>query len=62
MILGPSDPQRYAPFADNALALWKPTAVPHGGVVAGAPPDWDWSRDGISVDEAEAKIRAWLSE
>jgi hypothetical protein len=41
--------------------LWKPTAVPYGGVAAGAPTDWNWARDGISVDEAEAKIRAWLS-
>ena len=62
MILGPSDPQRYAPFAEDALALWKPTAVPHGGVAAGAPTDWDWERDGISIDEAEAKIRAWMDE
>ncbi len=62
MILGPSDPQRYAPFADDALALWKPTAVQSAGVAAGAPTDWDWGRDGISVDEAEAKIRAWLKD
>lgn len=60
MILGPSDPQRYAPFAPAALALWKPTAVQRGGVAAGAPADWDWSRDGISVDDAERQIRAWL--
>jgi len=62
MILGPSDPQRYAPYADDALALWKPTTVPRSGVAAGVPLGWDWSRDGISVDEAEAKIRAWLGE
>ena len=60
MILGPSDPQRYAPFAPGALALWKPTTVARGGVAAGAPADWDWSRDGISVDDAERQIRAWL--
>ncbi len=60
MILGPSDPQRYAPFADHALALWKPTTVQRGGVASGAPVDWDWSRDGISVDEAEQQIRAWM--
>ena len=56
MILGPSDPVRYAPFADNALALWRPVALPGGGVAAGAPLDWDWARDGISVDEVEARI------
>jgi ADP-heptose:LPS heptosyltransferase len=62
MILGPSDPQRYAPFAEDALALWKPAAIQRGGVAAGAPRDWDWSRDGISVDDAEANIRAWLGK
>ena len=62
MILGPSDPQRYSPFADDALALWKPTAVQRGGVAAGAPQDWDWARDGISVDEAEKKIGAWMGK
>jgi ADP-heptose:LPS heptosyltransferase len=57
MILGPSDPKRYAPFAPDALTLWKPTAVSAGGVAAGAPEDWNWARDGISIDEAEQAIR-----
>jgi ADP-heptose:LPS heptosyltransferase len=60
MILGPSDPARYAPFAPDALALWKPTEIQRGGVAAGAPADWDWQRDGIGVDDAEQQIRAWL--
>jgi ADP-heptose:LPS heptosyltransferase len=60
MILGPTDPRRYAPFAPNALALWQPAAVAAGGVTAGTPEDWDWSRDGIGVDAAEAQIAAWL--
>lgn len=60
MILGPSDPVRYAPYAPNALALWKPTAVNQRGVAAGSPEAWDWSRDGISVEEAEAQIVKWL--
>ncbi|MCC6805283.1 MAG: glycosyltransferase family 9 protein [Anaerolineae bacterium] len=62
MILGPSDPARYAPFAPDALALWKPTTVARGGVAAGAPDGWDWARDGIGVDAAEQQIRAWLDE
>jgi ADP-heptose:LPS heptosyltransferase len=61
MILGPSDPIRYAPFTPDSLALWKPASLPSGGVASGEPHDWDWSRDGISVDEAEARIEAWLS-
>lgn len=61
MILGPSDPTRYAPYADNAIALWKPAAIVPAGVVGGVPDDWDWQRDGISVDEAETRILAFLS-
>lgn len=60
MILGPSDPARYAPFADSAIALWKPAPVSRSGVAGGAPKDWDWARDGIGVDEAEARILAFL--
>jgi heptosyltransferase-2/heptosyltransferase-3 len=60
MILGPSDPARYAPFAPNAIALWKPTAVRAGGVAQGAPSDWNWTRDGISVDEAEQRVMNFM--
>ncbi|MCU0480158.1 MAG: glycosyltransferase family 9 protein, partial [Anaerolineae bacterium] len=49
MILGPSSPKRYAPFNPNALAIWKPTSLPAGGV-SEADFDWDWVRDGVSVD------------
>lgn len=61
MILGPTDPRRYAPFAPNAIAVWKPAAVSPLGVASGIPADWDWERDGISVDDAEARIRAFLA-
>ncbi len=60
MILGPSDPARYAPFAPNARAVWKPAALVSGGVAAGAPADWDWARDGVSVDEALAAALALI--
>jgi ADP-heptose:LPS heptosyltransferase len=60
MIFGPSDPARYAPFAPNATALWRPTALRSEGVSAGAPPEWSWERDGISVDEVEKKITQFL--
>jgi len=63
MILGPSDPTRYAPFTPNSLALWKPSSVDVRGVTGGQALDWDWTRDGITVDEAEAKINAfWRNE
>lgn len=60
MILGPSDPQRYAPFVDDALVLWRPAALPSGGVASGAPTGWDWARDGVSVDEVEERITDFL--
>jgi ADP-heptose:LPS heptosyltransferase len=61
MILGPSDPVRYAPFSLHSLALWKPARVAAGGVARGTPKGWDWVRDGISVDEAEAQIISWVN-
>ncbi len=62
MILGPSDPTRYAPFTPNSLALWKPTQVNQRGVAGSTVLDWDWGRDGINVNEAEAKIRAFVED
>ncbi|MBZ0284674.1 MAG: glycosyltransferase family 9 protein [Anaerolineae bacterium] len=61
MILGPSDPVRYAPFTPDSIALWRPTAVIKGGVAQGVPENWDWSRDGISVEEVETKIVDFLA-
>lgn len=60
-IFGPSDPRRYAPFAPNTLTLWKPAAVQRAGVAAGTPQGWDWSRDGIGVDEVEQAILDFLA-
>jgi ADP-heptose:LPS heptosyltransferase len=61
-VFGPSDPRRYAPFAPNALALWKPAKVRSTGVAAGTPDNWDWSRDGIGADEAEYQICHFLDQ
>jgi ADP-heptose:LPS heptosyltransferase len=60
MILGPSDPTRYAPFSPKSLALWKPARLNSGGVAAGTPEGWDWATDGISLDEAEAQILTFV--
>lgn len=59
MILGPSDPARYAPFTPDSLALWRPAALPDGGV-AKMQNTWDWQRDGLQPDEALAQIRQFL--
>jgi heptosyltransferase-2 len=54
MIFGPSDPRRYAPFVppDRARHVWRPIALPTGGVSTGARLDFTWERDGATVDEA----------
>ncbi|MBN1284032.1 MAG: glycosyltransferase family 9 protein [Anaerolineae bacterium] len=61
MIFGPSDPRRYGPFAapDRVRYVWRPVEMP-GGVNAGPPPDFDWVRDGVSVEEVWAGLLALL--
>jgi len=61
MILGPTDPRRYAPYSDNAIALWKPARVQRGGVGDGTPPSWNWATDGISVEDAAHEIDQFLA-
>ncbi len=60
MILGPTDPRRYRPYNLNSVVLWKPTALPEGGVSSGIPADWDWAHDGISVEASVEKIIHFL--
>ena len=60
MILGPSDPVRYAPFASDTLALWRPYTLSGGGVADDAPVDFDWSRHGIGADEVIAQVSTFM--
>ncbi len=60
MIFGPTDPSRYGPYNDEAIALWKPISVMRRGVTDGTPGDFEWARDGISVEDAEASIYQFL--
>lgn len=60
MVLGPSDPKRYAPYTPDSLALWQPTEIQAGGVSAGKSAQWDWARDGISIEDATAQILDFL--
>jgi ADP-heptose:LPS heptosyltransferase len=60
MLMGPSDPLRYAPYAPHAIAVWQPTVLPKGGVASRRPTTWDWQRDGISVAAAYQRIRAFV--
>jgi len=61
MVLGISDPARYAPFTDNSIALWKETTIRAGGVASADNSEWDWSRDGISAEEALVQLRSFIS-
>ena len=60
MMMGPSDPVRYAPFTADHLVLWKPTSIQAGGVATAHTQAWDWSRDGFTVEYAVDKILAFL--
>lgn len=60
MILGPSDPQRYAPYTPNSLALWQESSVSALGVAGGMPAAWDWQQMGISVEDAFTRITAFI--
>lgn len=60
MILGPSDPKRYAPYTKKSIALWRETKLNSGGVANADTSAWDWSRDGISVNDALAQLRQFL--
>ena len=55
-IFGPSDPRRYAPRGPAAIALHRTSSLSSPSALAQAARDWDWGRDGVSVDEAEAAI------
>lgn len=60
MIMGPSDPRRYAPFVPDALTLWKPVQLREGGVSAGSKRAWDWEKDGIEPDAAIECVMRFL--
>jgi heptosyltransferase II len=54
IIFGPSDPRRYAPFVppDRARYVWRPVNLPPQGVSAGLPLEFNWERDGATVEDA----------
>ncbi len=60
MILGPSDPARYAPYNPNTLAIWRPYTL-SGGVNKGVPEGWTWQTHGITFPEALNQIENWLT-
>ena len=62
MILGPSDPKRYAPFTHTSLALWQATTVNQRGVSDNSMHTWSWENDGISVESALIQILEFMGD
>jgi len=60
MLMGPTDPRRYAPYSPDHLALWKPVKLQAGGAVHAERGAWDWARDGFSIEDAAARILDFL--
>jgi len=60
MMMGPSDPQRYAPFTKDHLVLWKSRDLRAGGVAATPGAGWDWARDGFSAEDGAEHILEFL--
>lgn len=56
MIMGPTDPRRYAPQGKQAMAVYRPTSWLSQGVSAGIPKGWTWHKEGITPDEALQQI------
>jgi ADP-heptose:LPS heptosyltransferase len=52
MVLGPTTPARYRPYARHALVLWQPHDLPDAGAVAGTPAGWTWETHGIQPKDA----------
>ncbi len=61
MILGPSDPARYAPYAPDAIAVWKPSGIRAEGVAQGAPKDWTWQQHGVDVETVFNAVKPFLT-
>ena len=60
MMMGPTDPKRYAPFTANHLALWKPTEIQAGGVAEAHQQTWDWMRDGFTVADGVEQMTNFI--
>lgn len=62
MLMGPTDPRRYAPYTPDHLALWQPVDLDAGGAANAHRAGWDWGRDGLSAEDAAARILAYLAD
>lgn len=60
MLMGLTDPARYAPRGVRVLAIRKENA-PAPRAVSEKLGAWDWARDGITPAEAWARVQAWIT-
>lgn len=60
MILGPSDPRRYAPYHADSLVLWREATIQAGGVAQASDHTWEWARDGITPEAIISQVQAYL--
>lgn len=60
MMMGPTDPLRYAPFTQRHLVLWKATDLSAGGVGARPASAWTWARDGFAAADGARQILDFL--
>lgn len=60
MMMGPTDPKRYAPFTANHLVLWQSVDLQAGGVATAHQQTWDWARDGFTVNDGIVQITNFI--
>lgn len=62
MLMGPTDPRRYAPDAPDSMVVWIPSNVGNRGVARAQPERLDWQDIGVHVVEAVSQILEFLGE
>ena len=60
-IFGPSNPRRYSPLGIRSLALYRPSSIQPNTKLGANEKQWHWDLDGVSVEEVEAAVLAWVS-
>ncbi len=62
MLMGPTDPRRYAPDAPDSMVVWIPSKVGARGVAGAQPKRLDWQDIGVHVAVAVAQILDFLND
>ena len=62
MLMGPTDPRRYAPYTTDSMVVWVPSKLGSRGVADAPPQTLDWQDIGVHVALAEKEILEFLAE